>query len=174
MKLHTIIAAATLSFATGLATAQTQFHIQELFHGDKVFDGLITFSTDYAHVTSITGTLSSPHSIPSMLDITGIYPGYYKDYSTGVRGVIVMGSGGDFDAAYRLDLVWDYNHGAAITLPQFVTQTDPDSGAVYYANSINGSDGALSYTIKAVPEPAAYAMLLGGLALLAARRRLAA
>nr|WP_229219462.1 PEP-CTERM sorting domain-containing protein [Duganella sp. BJB1802] len=171
MKIFKIVSAAALMLATGLASAQTSFRIHEEFQVNIKFDGVVTFSSDYSQLIAVSGTLIDYYGNSQKVD--GFYHNYI-DYAPGVRGAgLIEGSPDNWDA-YRLDLTWDYNHGAKVTLPQFVTaESEPgaDFWYRYYANSINGSNGALVSTITPVPEPATYGMLLGGLALLGLARR---
>jgi len=160
--LATVVAMAT--GAMGAASAQTSYKVHEEFSMGGVFDATITFSSDYSTVLAVVGSLTNPFNDPDPHAVNGVgsfyqtFPGY-----PGVKGVSLTGPDG-FPAGYMLSLAWGHDASGA-TLPQFMDDNN------WYANSINGYDPATVLTISAVPEPASYAMLLGGLGLLGLARR---
>ena len=169
--LATVMAMAT--GAMGAANAQTSYKVHEEFSLGGVFDATITFSSDYSTVLGVNGSLTNPFNDPNPHAVTGVdtdyhtFPGF-----PGVTGVSLTGPDG-FPFGYMLSLAWSHNASGA-TLPQFIYYSHDDGGGMqvdWYANSINGNDPATVLRISAVPEPASYAMLLGGLGLLGVARR---
>jgi len=172
MKIKQRILAALLTSAMAAASAQTAYHVHEEFYEGDVFDGTVTFSSDFSTISSVLGSLFNPYT--GTRTVSGINPDSYQTFSPGVKGVALTGDEG-FPAGYLLSLAWDYKTAPGLGLPQFVTGSyyDPSTGITnyYYSNSINGLNFATVSSISAVPEPATYAMLLGGLGALALLRR---
>jgi hypothetical protein len=175
MKPKHFLVAAMMALATNFACAQKQFRIQETFYEGEVFEAVVTFSTDYTSIISVNGVLSNPLTSAPQKYVTGLNEFSYRSLGATIKQVSLTGPDG-FPFGYLLSLSWDYGHAPNMSLPIFVTDRvviDESTGQVdyYYSNSINGLNYATSASITAVPEPANYAMLLGGLVLFVGLRR---
>jgi len=163
-----------MAAAAGGVQAGQQYHVHETFIGGEEFDALITFSSTFDEITAVAGTLINPWTATTSA-VDGFWSNSYISYAPGTRGVALTGPDGWPDG-YLLDFSWHHSPGPNVSLPVFVTQSwydDATGWNYWYNNSINGSNYATSVTITAVPEPAEYALLSGGLAVLgyAFRRR---
>lgn len=165
MNLKRILAAFSLALMANIAIAQNTFRIHESFVGGETFDAIVTFSSNYESILSVSGKLDSAFGLKQ---VSGVSNDSITIYSPTRRGMSLIGPDG-FPDGYLLDLTWDFTNSSNITLPNFLIPGSSEDNP-FYSNSINGWNYATDASISAVPEPASVLMLVTGLITIAGIR----
>lgn len=154
-----LISLATIG-AMSVAHAQHIQRVTETFVSGAVFDGLVTFTSNYDNVVAVDGYLTgggygSQH-------ISWIWGDLNLSTVPNQTTNFLMDGTDKTNYFYFITFTWDYS-----AAPKLVFSSLGEGNAVRY------SDLATGGTITAVPEPETYAMMLAGLGMLgfAARRK---
>jgi len=173
MRKH--LSALALACAAVAPAQAGDLHVSMLFQSGATFEGTVSFTGDYSKVTDVTGTLhgyaylggfdgTSDDSINWVWENGDNFSTGTDNYSTFLMDG--AGSGYTETGPFSHWIQFAYNYGAAPTL-SFT------SGVSYGEtdNFVDYSDPLVSGHIGPVPEPASWALMVGGFGLVGGAMR---
>ena len=148
-------------------TAGVVLYVQETFESGATFNGLVTFTDNYSNVTAVDGWLvGGSYGNDHLTWIWDPSANWASSFGPSYGGNFLMDGTNDTDYNYWVTFTWDFS-GA----PNLVFASPGGVLSDRGGNNVNYNDAMVSGSISAVPEPASFVLLLGGLACIGILRR---